>query len=72
MPPISLPNVGTHFLPSTSHRDIGSYVPFLHNIPQPSLIVVGTSGHASYGPIGTSLLHLTSSWVAPKWTNIGN
>ena len=52
VPSISLPNVGSQFLPPTSEPARGSYVPILHNIsgsPPPS---TRPSGHVGLGPIG--------------------
>ena len=67
MPPIAFLNVGSQFLPFTSHKATtrGSYVPILHNIPHPPPPTVGPSGHSSYGPIGSVSQPPRSSWVPP-------
>ena len=72
MPPIALSNVGSQVFPSTSHTTRVSYVPVLHNIPQPNPLVLEPSGHVGYGPIGPTSHPHTSAWAPPKQPNICN
>ena len=72
MPPMALSNVGSQFLPPTSHTVRGFYVPVLHNVPQPTPPAVGSGGHVGYDPIGPTLHPTTFDWVPPQQPNIGN
>ena len=72
MPSMGLPNLGSQFLPPTSHAVRGPYVPILQNVPihtPPAIEFGGPDGYVHVSPTSQPPAY---AWVPPQQPNIGN